>query len=82
MCAQNTVDCQHLKICKVDVRNTKMLLGRTKQASRGDWVEIIGIVFGSDGAGAHIMVLSAHIWSQPQGQLHIHKQLDTFLPKP
>lgn len=53
MFAQNTVkrvDCQHLKICKVNVRNTEVFIGRTRQASRGDLTRNDSdLVFGNDG---------------------------------
>lgn len=87
MFVQNTVKivgCQHLKICKVNVRNTKVFLSRTRQASRGDWLQIIGIL--SLAMMEDIYLSGSELWcwvhafdkSQPQGQLYIYEQLGRF----
>ena len=78
MFAQNTVktvDCQNLKICKVNVRNTEVFLGRARQAIRDDWLEMIGIlslamIEGIDLSGSELRFwVHAFDKSQPQGQL-------------
>lgn len=67
MFAQNTVKivgCQHLKTCKGNVRNTEVFLGRIRQASRGDWLEIIGTLSLAMMEDAHLSGSELEFWVQ------------------